>query len=80
MNVRREPPGRRNRPLTSPRGPGGLSWATWRQLISLALLAILALTGLAVVAMRASGTVPAVALGALLVSGVVALGLARGRR
>jgi hypothetical protein len=80
MNGRREPPRRRKRPLTSPDGPAGLSWATWRQLISLALLAVLALTGLAVVAMRASGPVPAVVLGILLVSGVVALGLSRAGR
>ncbi|MGC8633444.1 MAG: hypothetical protein ACP5VP_02055 [Candidatus Limnocylindrales bacterium] len=61
-------------------GPGGRSWAQWRQIISLLLLVALALFGVASVATSAKGLVPALVMGVLVVSAVVAIGLGRALR
>ena len=93
MSVRRDRTGRPDRArqgatagpgagggAARPSGPLGLSWAAWRQIASLVLLAILALAGLATVAMSSTGLVPAVIMGVLVLSVVVALGIVRAAR
>ena len=93
MNVRRGPAKRPDRPIQHardgqrspggadrPAGPAGWSGARWRQVISLVLLAILALTGLASVTMSSTGLVPAVIMGVLVLSIVVAVGIGRALR
>ena len=93
MSVRREGAGRPDRPVQPARGgrrspgeggrragPAGWSGARWRQVISLVLLAILALTGLASVTMSSTGLVPAVIMGVLVLSIVVAVGIGRALR
>ncbi len=93
MTVGRGPANRPDRPVRHarggqrlaggggrPTGPRGWSGARWRQVISLALLAILALTGLATVAMSSTGPVPALVMGVLILSVVVAIGIARAAR
>jgi hypothetical protein len=61
-------------------GPGGLSWAQWRQIISLFLLVALAVFGIAAVATSAKSLVPALVMGVLVVSAVVAIGVGRALR
>ena len=96
MNVRREPgkppaPGSRRQATppgrgraaglaSRPTGPGGRSWAFWRQMISLALFGILLLTGLALVAVSSTGLVPALVFGAIIVVLVVAVAVTRAAR
>lgn len=96
MNVRREPgkppaPGNRRRATPAgggrvaalasrPTGPGGRSWAFWRQMISLALFGILLLTGLALVAVSSTGVVPALVFGVIVVALVVSVAVTRAAR
>jgi hypothetical protein len=63
-----------------PTGPGGRSWAFWRQAASIVLLAILMLSGLAAVAMSSTGLVPALVFGALVIALVVAMWFIRAAR
>ncbi len=92
MSVRRERPARPDRArqgatagpaaggAAGSSGPWGLSWAAWRQIASYVLLGILALTGLASVAMSSTGLLPAVVMGVLVLSIVVAVGIGRALR
>jgi len=86
VNVRREPAKRPDRPVQHARGTprsqggdgrGGWSGAERRQVLELVLLGILALTGLAAVALSSEGAASKLVVGVLVVSMVVALGIAR---
>jgi len=96
MNVRREPgkppaPGSRRQATPSgrgraaglasrPTGPGGRSWAFWRQMMSLALFGILLVAGLALVAVSSTGLVPALVFGLIIVALVVSVAITRAAR
>ncbi len=96
MNVRREPgkppaPGSRRQVTSSgrgraadlasrPTGPGGRSWAFWRQVLSLVLFGILLLSGLALVAVSSTGLVPALVFGGIIVVLVASVAVTRAAR